>query len=291
MGLLKNGELQITINSVAKNLSDSLQFSRVALAQHIRAQENKKENTEVLMKSLFVLTLFFATTLSAHAYQIITPGPSVTVGNGTVRSFITTDTYAKPIEIGFWLSTMALQGLPAHDSLFEIPLPTGADVEPYNHLTLDWNPHGHIPPGIYDVPHFDFHFYMISSQEREQITCDVNDSKCMKTPTPDSLPANYVPTPEGVPKMGWHWVDGTSPEFHGQPFTATFVYGYYDAEVIFVEPMVALSYLTNTMAFEKELPLPKAVARKGYYPAKYSVNFMAPMDAYWITLKNLTWLE
>jgi hypothetical protein len=25
---------------------------------------------------------------------------------------------------------------------------------------LNWNPHGHIPPGVYDLPHFDFHFYI-----------------------------------------------------------------------------------------------------------------------------------
>ena len=31
---------------------------------------------------------------------------------------------------------------------------------PLKWALLNWNPHGHIPPGIYDRPHFDVHFYM-----------------------------------------------------------------------------------------------------------------------------------
>src|SRR4029450_4583623 len=44
-----------------------------------------------------------------------------------------------------------------------IPLPDAvarrAEI-PFKWVLLNWNPAGHIPPGIYDVPHFDVHFVM-----------------------------------------------------------------------------------------------------------------------------------
>ena len=42
--------------------------------------------------------------------------------------------------------------------------------------------------------------------------------------------------------MGWHWIDPLSPEFTGQPFSKTYIYGYYGGELSFVEPMITLAY-------------------------------------------------
>ena len=36
-----------------------------------------------------------------------------------------------------------------------------ADI-PFKWVLLNWTPHGHIPPGVYDTPHFDVHFYLDS---------------------------------------------------------------------------------------------------------------------------------
>lgn len=30
---------------------------------------------------------------------------------------------------------------------------------------------------------------------------------CMQNPIAEFLVSDYAPTPAGVPKMGWHWVD------------------------------------------------------------------------------------
>eukprot|EP01083_Nonionella_stella_P210402 761745_1 len=46
------------------------------------------------------------------------------------------------------------------------------DHQKFNHLLLNWNPEGHAPLGIYNVPHFDFHFYFINSTERESLGID-----------------------------------------------------------------------------------------------------------------------
>ena len=39
--------------------------------------------------------------------------------------------------------------------------------------------------------------------------------------------------------MGVHAVNPSAPEFHNQPFTATFLYGYYNKQQTFIEPMAA----------------------------------------------------
>jgi len=271
---------------------DSAHGGTCGLASREKQTQNRASNNEVHMKSLFAITLFLATVLCAQAYNTTTPGPSVAVGNGLARSYITRDSQGKPLELGFWLEAKALAGLPDTYAIYLIPLPPGLTLPPYNHLTLDWYHHGHIPDGVYNVPHFDFHFFLITPEEREKIPCDNTDTAlCMKTPDSDKIPANYVGAPKGTPKMGWHWIDATSPEFQGQPFTATFLYGYYNGEMIFFEPMVSLDYLTPQLNFEKEVPVPKRVSVKGYYPSKYSVFYLAPLDSYWITLKELVWKD
>jgi hypothetical protein len=45
--------------------------------------------------------------------------------------------------------------------------------------------------------------------------------------------------------MGSHFVDITSPEFNGGIFTQTFIFGSYESNVIFYEPMITLDYLLS----------------------------------------------
>src|SRR5437868_488939 len=40
---------------------------------------------------------------------------------------------------------------------------------PFTYLLVNWNPHGHTPPGIYDLTHFDVHFYLNQDTERLKI--------------------------------------------------------------------------------------------------------------------------
>lgn len=37
-------------------------------------------------------------------------------------------------------------------------------------MGLNWEPSGHPTEGVYTIPHFDFHFYMISEEEVMNIT-------------------------------------------------------------------------------------------------------------------------
>lgn len=219
-------------------------------------------------------------------------GAEVPVGQGTARTYVETATGGAPVELGIALTPGALQGLPAHAMMTEtvLPLPAGASIAPYTHAVLNWNPMGHEPPGIYDTPHFDFHFYALDRSIQAAITCAGDDhAVCLAPVDPSLVPADYVGGPEGVPTMGWHWVDPRSPEFNGQPFTSTYIYGYYGGRLTFVEPMVTRELLLSGRTFESSVRLPSRVSSAGYYPGGYSV-FVAGDGTHRVALRDLRWL-
>lgn len=144
------------------------------------------------------------------------------------------------------------------------------------------------PPNIYEAPHFDFHFYTIPQADRHIISClGADAAACTQPPAPELIAANYVPTPAGVPMMGWHWVDITSPEFNGSLFTSTFIYGYYAGKIIFLEPMITLAFLQSQPQAEFAIKEPAAVSQTGLYPKRYVVRFSFVHDSYEIILTDL----
>jgi hypothetical protein len=48
-----------------------------------------------------------------------------------------------------------------HERILPMPSEASRPTDlPFKWTLLNWNPHGHIPPGVYDKPHFDIHFVM-----------------------------------------------------------------------------------------------------------------------------------
>ncbi len=217
-------------------------------------------------------------------------GPEVNVGNGIARSFVRLDDSGIATSIGFTMTRTALDNLPnegAHGEIsFVLALPAEKGETSYDHISLDWAPHGHAPEGVYNVPHFDMHFYMLSQAERAYIQPGTPEME--KLPETKFLPANYLANPgEGEPQMGKHWVDVTSPELQGQPFTTTFIYGSYDGHVIFHEPMMAHEWLSSEPDTVITLPQPEAVEQTSLYPGKYSVTFDNEKQLFIISLDEL----
>lgn len=159
-------------------------------------------------------------------------------------------------------------GTHQHDDNIVLKFHPKADATIFNHAWLNWNPDGHPPAGVYNVPHFDLHYYMVSPQERETF---VDQAKLDKALTPDYLPANYIGI-DPVPTMGKHYVDVTSPELNGAPFTQTFIHGSYDGKLVFLEPMITLQFLKTTTDFVRPLPQPAKFQKNGYYPTKMRVT-------------------
>ena len=231
-------------------------------------------------------------------------GPAAPLGHGTVRAYIEMEGNV-PVEVGVALSRAALHGLPGphdpggveiepHHFSFERVLELPAEnPTPYRHVTVNWNPGGHEPPGIYDTAHFDFHFNMITDAERRAISREDPefDAKAVRFPTEDRMPAGYVAIPGAVPMMGAHWVDPTSPELNGEPFTRTFIFGTWDGKLVFAEPMIARAFLESRPDFEAELPLPREVAEAGYYPSRYAVRWNEAAQEYRVSLEGLVALR
>lgn len=225
-------------------------------------------------------------------------GPEVALAQGTVRTYVQLEG-GRPVELGIALSESALEGLPGPHSPGGVTLPDGHHMyeyvlampernpTPFRHVLIDWNPAGHVPPGIYDIPHFDFHFYTITDAERR--TIDPTDpafaDKAARFPEAAQLPPDYVAIPDAaVPFMGAHWVNPASPELHGETFTQTFLYGTWDGKLIFAEPMITRDFLLSKPQFETPLSVPQEFAVSGYYPDTYSIRWDAASREYRIAL-------
>lgn len=241
-----------------------------------------------LLISLSLFALNVITQARAHEIK----GDKVSIGSGYGYTYVQFNAKNRPVSLGVALNSDALLGLPAVDESFSLPLPKNVSLPPYQEIIVNWNALGHEPPGVYDIPHFDFHFYVISKSERESIMCMGEDMPiCIKQPINDFLAPFYIPTPSGVPMMGWHWLDSRSPELNGARFTSTFINGYYNGELIFIEPMVTREFLMANGSHELILSTPKRYAFGGYYPKKYTVNYDSAAKIYRIALKNLHLVE
>jgi hypothetical protein len=213
-------------------------------------------------------------------------GAEVPLGNDNARSFVTIQPYGQPISIGIELGESALDNLPANtksENSFELPLPAQAKAIGVDHIEIDWNPFGHPPEAIYGLPHFDFHFYYISKEEQSSVI-----------PGPDTVtvPAKYVPKDYvngvvAVPDMGVHWTDSTSSEYHGLPFTTTFIYGFYHGEMTFVEPMVTKAFLESHPDFFAFIKQPVSFQHHNFYPTSYKVQYDASKHVYLVNLTGL----
>jgi hypothetical protein len=219
-------------------------------------------------------------------------GESRPLGNGAIRSWVTLDRNGHPSAIGATFSEAALSGLPAgaEGAEYALSLPPQAQGTAFDHISVDWNAQGHPPAGIYNVSHFDFHFYTITPQERDRITAQGEDvAKSNRQPSAEYMPSGYVMVPDSaIPRMGSHLANPQARELHGQPFTRTFLYGSYDGRVIFYEPMIARSFLESKQNVTEYIKLPARYPKPGYYPTKYSVRYDPKSREYTVSLEGLT---
>ena len=225
-------------------------------------------------------------------------GSSRDLGDGIVYAFTKVDDSGKPVAIGVRMSEAALHGLQleppnSEETSWEtvIQLPKEAKATGYDHIGIDWNPRGHIPDGVYNRPHFDVHFYMISQAERDKITLKGEDLVRANTqPVRELMPEGYI-LPEGteVPRMGAHAIDPSSPEFNKQVFTKTFIYGFYNGQLVFLEPMMTKDYLETRPNSTDPIKLPRSYANSGYYPTAYSITYDSSQREFEISLENLVY--
>lgn len=224
-------------------------------------------------------------------------GQTRIVGNGSAYSWVVLDARGKPTSVGVTLTESALEGLPTTlptdmpGYAYDLTLPPQAVKTHIDHVGLDWNPLGHPPTNIYDKPHFDVHFYMITPEEREKITLKGADlARCTKPVLASYMAPGYINPPgSAVPMMGNHWIDAQTPELNGKPFTKTFLFGSYNGNMIFWEPMLTKAYLESRPDETEAIKQPAAFAKSAYYPTRYTVRYDSVRHEYTIALEGMTW--
>lgn len=225
-------------------------------------------------------------------------GPQVALGYGKVRSWISVDSNGHPNEIGIEITPEAFKNLsndnsksvPPDGETIIIPLQLKAtELTPFDHIGLNWNPHGHQPAGVFDVPHFDIHFFMISAEEQLAIPAWSPETNAAFNNYPPTgyMPANYF-TPPGPataePQMGKHWLPVNLRAY--LPFSKIMIYGSFNGKFIFVEPMITLDYLLSNIDFSANYSQPEHFEKAGNYPTKYNIYHDAVSGNTYITLSD-----
>lgn len=232
----------------------------------------------IFLAASLAAVLFVSCDKNDTPVQSVSIGPVENFQQGKAWTWFETDGNDKPLRIAIAMDDAAMNSLDrsaghhAHNEV-ALKLPVKAAMTPFKYIALGWNPQGHEPDFIYGKPHFDFHFYTTSPESVAAIPpYEADSTKFKNWPAPEYFPANYFTTGGGVPQMGVHWVDFTSPEFHGATFTQTFIYGSYDGKVTFYEPMITEQFILDNPAFERAIPQPAKVQVSGYYPTKMRIS-------------------
>lgn len=211
-------------------------------------------------------------------------GAPTRIGQGTLRTWVSIDRRGRPVEMGVRFPNSLLNGLPGQDTEFPLTFPRQAGRTAINHFVLNWYPRGHTP-AIYKVPHFDFHYYLISRTDRDRITGVGADlAFARRTPQRRFIPPGYIATPDVIPRMGVHWVPANAPELHGRSFTQTPIYGFYGGRMIFIEPMITREFFLSRQSLRAPLALPARYPRRGYYPTGYAIRYNARRGDYTVAL-------
>ena len=180
---------------------------------------------------------------------------------------------------------------------------------PFRWISVNWNAEGHHPPPpkpgeapappIYARPHFDFHFFAWDRERIEAIApgpcgefVDCGDFERGRKPIPPRfVPEGHVDLGIVVPRMGNHLLDSRSPELvdPATPFTRTFIYGVFDGELIFWEPMITFDFLGRTRDACFEIRQPAAYQKAGYYPTRYCIRTQAGTKQHTVSLEGFVY--
>jgi Hypothetical protein TTHB210 len=272
------------------------------------------------------LTVFFVSGSVAARGDTFSGGDQK-LGNGTIKTYAELGANGKPIAIGVTFTRQALEGLPVTktttgrcfdinkngridpasecegDYEYRLAMPEKLSVRgdiPFKWVGFNWHPGGHVPPGIFDLPHFDMHFYMVSHKEIDAIrlgACDIfincDDRKRALVPVkPKYVHPDHINVGATVSLMGNHLINSKSPEFGRTPdtkkkFTHTWIFGAYDGKITFYEPMITLEYLQSRPKSCFNIKSPKAWQKAGYYPTRYCIRYNAGDGKYTVSLEDL----
>lgn len=242
----------------------------------------------LLLAGMFAL-LVIATACSdddpAQPAQPVThDGQTISMGQGQVTCYERVAADGTLLAVGIRFNESVLTGLPVDPQMTTLMFPKKAAKSPFDHVGFDWVSHGHFPEAVYGVPHFDMHFYVVDDQKLSQVIPGPD----LILPESQFMPPHYISGVDAVPHMGTHYIDTTSAEFTGSPFTKTFIYGFYKGDLFFLEPMITKAYLESKANVTVDIRKPSAFEVTGkYYPGKYTVNYNSTRKEYSVELTDM----
>ncbi|MCZ7565004.1 MAG: hypothetical protein M5U08_15510 [Burkholderiales bacterium] len=259
---------------------------------------------------------------AAADVKVISSAPQ-SMGKGKARLYVALDASGHPLALGVSMDKAALEGLPtepnatsrcfdkngngkmdAHECIgdyervFTLPAAAAQALAPFEWASFNWNPHGHMTPAPppWAEPHFDFHFYTADREAvktirpgpcGELIHCD--DFKKATRPVPAQyMHPDHINVDAAVPDMGNHLINVKAPELQkgGPRFTHTFIYGAYDGQIIFLEPMITHAFIASGPDMCAPIKQPKAWQVAGSYPTKYCVRHLKGVDRYTVSIEG-----
>lgn len=108
--------------------------------------------------------------------------------------------------------------------------------------------------------------------------------KANRRPAQEFLPPGYACDPGAVPRMGSHCSNTSAGEHHGQGFTHTMIYGFFNGSMVFVEPMLTKAFLETRPNVTVDFAVPARYPEPGSYPSRYAVRYDAGRKEYRIEL-------
>ncbi|QIO23155.1 hypothetical protein [Haloarcula sp. JP-L23] len=231
-------------------------------------------------------------------------GDDIDFLDGMVQSYATTNPQGNLSSLGVYMDADALavfdeDALDAH-----LALPASVDTHQFTFVGFHYNPEGHPPPGVYTVPHYDFHFYTVPEEMVETIvtgpaTFDIPDAQIptdyQRLPVIDADGDGEPDTPLVEGEMGEHLIDTTGAEF--QPdgsFTHTNIYGAYDTDgdgtgqLTFVEPMVTTEFIDGLDEEQVvQMKTPEVYPVADVYPTTYVMQPGA-RDGLYVSIEAFT---
>lgn len=167
-------------------------------------------------------------------------------------------------------------------SFLDIPFPSAAQSTTYfNHFEMHWESQGH-PPPVFEVPHFDLHFFTIP--QSDVLNISGNDTQ---VPDANRIPSPYVypGVDQTVPQMGVH---AANPDDLNNDFTKVMILGYWHNQMIFLEPMVTRAQLLTKDNFTMNVPQPEVLGQSTLYPSRFRAIYDAQANAYNFVWDNFT---
>ncbi len=218
------------------------------------------------------------------AQAVTYDGQSVALGQGQVTVYERAAADGSLEAVGIRFDESVLSSLPTDPTALSLKLPKKVSTSPFEFLMFDWNPQGHEPEGIYTVPHFDVHYYIVD----EQTVAAIIPGPDSVLPAAQYMPTGYFSTFSAVPNMGTHYLDSQAPELHGSAFDKTFIYGFYRGNLLFMEPMITKAFFESKPDVNIDIVQPAAFQQTGKaFPMKYRISYDASAKQYSVELTDM----